>query len=108
MEIFVGLFLTLSKIKRNKRVGVRIKYSYSSEKAWRYANHLVGRVFLVIGICEILIIYPIYTFLLNSNFVTVTLSVCLSQALVLVVSIITLLMTFKLRWKNDNAFNTVS
>lgn len=102
VELFVGCFLTLFKIKRNKRIGVRIKYSFSSDKAWYFANRLVGLVLLIIGICEAAVVYPIYACFLNSYFVIVTLSVCFSQAVILLLTIFTLLIFFKVRGKNEN------
>ena len=102
VELYVGFFLTFFKIKRNKLIGVRIKYSFSSDKAWYFANRLVGIVFLIIGICQTIVIYPIYTCLLNSYFVIVTLSVCFSQSIILILTITTLLIFFKVKGKIEN------
>ena len=100
VELFVGFYLVFLKKKRNKHVGVRIRYAYSSEETWLYVNHFVGIVFAFIGVIEALVIYPIYACLLSSYFVPVTLIVCSSQGAILILAIIVLLIIFNVKEKN--------
>ena len=101
-ELIVGGFPAFSKIKRNGIIGVRIKYAFSSDEAWNFANRLSGLVLFIIGICEAIIIYPIYATFLNSHFVLVSLCVSFSQAIILIMAIIALVIVFKIKEKKEN------
>ena len=87
--ILCGILMYKCPIKRNRIVGYRTSITLKNDKTWKYANKLMGKIWLIIGLLLLLISTTIILLFSNSKNITSISSVYIGiQIIIMIIPII--------------------
>lgn len=95
-----GILMYKCPMKRNHIIGYRTPITLKNDKIWKYANKLMGKIWLILGLGLLLVSCVIILLFSNVKNITLISSVCIGmQIIMMIISIISVEIYLNIKFK---------